>query len=70
MTDNNTNTGPSSEIQTYYVAINDMFAVPGHEVDSAEEAEQYVLERIGQQGWLPYEAEVIDTEPLQSETEE
>jgi hypothetical protein len=49
--------GPSA----YLVAIEDLFRV--EDADSPEEAERIVLERLGEEPFEAYDAQVVDTEP-------
>jgi len=51
--------------ECYIVGIEDLFRVPADKVSSEEEAEQYVIERIGEEGWIPFDAAVVDKETME-----
>jgi hypothetical protein len=62
-----TTTADSSTEEAYIVALEDLFRVPeSANVNSEEEAEQFVLDRIGSEGYIPKDAtvvEVVDARP-------
>lgn len=55
---------PDKDINTYYVGVNDLFAVPADNVNSETEAEAYVRERFGTGAYAPQDirVEAVDTE--------